>query len=397
MKFLKRRKQKKLLAELKSRRHAEDDLLSPALKAEFDNIISQLESAPETELDQAIDSAAKAYGKMPYPARRGTMFALLDLILVVGAVAFGLRGLFFQPFRIPTSSMQPTLYGIHYIAAENSSNPYLKKFPSFLNAVLFAAKKVHAVAGELPSIYASGDERHIPGAVFDHTAVNIGGRELLLPGNPAQVISYAKLIPEREFAANEVIADGFVTLGDHLFVERFSLYLSPPKRGDVMVFTTDGLFTDDGTPLDRISGIYYIKRLVALPGDTVKISGNQLYIKRPQDTEFKRIQDVEPKFKKLYSGKGGYHGHLENMGSWEFAYGREYTVPEDRYIMLGDNSKFSMDSRFFGPVHRNKLVGRAWLTFYPFSRRTGLIDRVEPLDIPTGNSFGASFDSMYQQ
>ena len=41
------------------------------------------------------------------------------------------------------------------------------------------------------------------------------------------------------------MTDGFVSLGDHLFVERFSLYLSPPKRGDVMVFTTENLKYND--------------------------------------------------------------------------------------------------------------------------------------------------------
>ena len=142
---------------------------------------------------------------------------------------------------------------------------------------------------------------------------------------------------------------------------------------------------------------YYIKRLAALPGDTVKIEDDQLYIKPGGKGEFCKIQDIEPRFRKLYSNKGGYHGHLAKMGNQPFAYGEEYTIPADTYLMLGDNSRFSMDSRYFGPVHRRQLIGRAWLTFYPFSRRTGIVDSKEPLDIPTGAPNISTFPSMYQQ
>ena len=106
MNFLLKRKQRKLLAELKTRRHAEDDLLSPALRHDFDSIISDLENSEASPA--AMKSARDRFAALRLPFKRGTMFAFLDLIVVVGAVAFGLRGLYFQPFRIPTSSMQPT-------------------------------------------------------------------------------------------------------------------------------------------------------------------------------------------------------------------------------------------------------------------------------------------------
>jgi signal peptidase I len=80
-----------------------------------------------------------------------------------------------------------------------------------------------------------------------------------------------------------------------------------------------------------------------------------------------------------------------------FARGVEYTVPEDHYLMLGDNSRFSMDSRYFGPVPRRNLIGRAWLVFYPFSRRVGVVDRNEPLDMPTGKPGTATFPVMSKQ
>ena len=131
MNFLLKRKQRKLIAELKTRRHAEDDLLSPALRHDFDELISELETSPAD--NGVLKKAREKYSLLQLPEKRGTMFALLDLIIVVGAVAFGLRGLYFQPFRIPTSSMQPTLYGIHYLDRANATNPYLDKLPHPFN------------------------------------------------------------------------------------------------------------------------------------------------------------------------------------------------------------------------------------------------------------------------
>ena len=135
MNFFDVRKKRKLLAEIKNRRHAEDDLLSPALRSDFDALIAELEEAPAEK--GVLQKIREKFLQLPLPEKRGTMFALLDLIVVVGAVAFGLRGLYFQPFRIPTSSMQPTLYGIHYLDVKNASNPFLEKLPSPLNKLLF--------------------------------------------------------------------------------------------------------------------------------------------------------------------------------------------------------------------------------------------------------------------
>ena len=393
MKFLLKRKQRKLIAELKNRRHAEDDLLTPALRHDFDEIIHDLENSPPEK--ESIDKANERFNALALPFKRGNMFAILDLLAVVGAVAFGLRGLYFQPFRIPTSSMQPTLYGIHYMNKDSAGNRWLNKIPAPLNKIMFGMCDAVASAPE-NAVYYIGQERALPGTIFDQTAFTIGNRRLTLPGNPDQVIAYANLADGREFRKGETIADGFVSLGDHLFVERFSLYLAPPKRGDVMVFTTENLKYND-IPLMLTGGYYYIKRLAALPGDVVKIEGDQLYIKPGGKGEFCKIQDVEARFRKLYSGKGGYHGHLAKMGNQPFAYGEEYTIPADSYLMLGDNSRFSMDSRYFGPVHRRQLIGRAWMTFYPLSRRTGIVDSKEPLDIPTGDPNISTFPSMYQQ
>ena len=338
---------------------------------------------------------AESYARIALPYRHRTIRELLDLLLVVGAVAFGIRGLYFQPFRIPTSSMQPTLYGIHFMERENATNPLLGKLPQPINWLLFSARPAKLevrAAGELDlnSFRRAGD------GVSDSTAFRIGPVEYKLPGDFRKVEEYSNLELSRPYRPGEVVCDGFLSLGDHLFVERFSLYLFPLRRGDIVVFNTDGLIADN-RKLSDVSGYYYIKRLVGLPGDTLKIVDNVLQVKPRGAKEFKPIYKLDPVFEKLYSGKGGYQGHLNFMGHHLAEPGSEYVVPEDHYFMMGDNSQFSLDSRFFGAVPRENLVGKAWIVFWPFSRRWGRIDRVGPVDAPTGEARRGTFPVMYRQ
>lgn len=393
MNFFLKRKKKKQLAELKSRRHAEDDLLTPALRSQFDGIISKLAEAPESETAAAIIRSEKELAALALP-KRGRIYALLDLIAVVGLVAFGLRGLFFQPFRIPTGSMQPTLFGVHYQSSEGNRNWGFGKVPGILHNLIYGTADADLTHRGKAGVVSSA--QMVSGKVFECTAFTIGESNYILPGNLRQVADYSRLTKQEVFQDGDRISDGYVSLGDHLFVERVSMYLSPLKRGDIVVFNTENLFVD-GIPLIQHGGYYYIKRLAALPGDTVKIVDDQLYIRPAGEQEFRKVQELDRRFEKVYSMRGGYHGHLSGMGSCGFASGMEYTLPEDNYLMLGDNSRFSMDSRFFGAVHRKNLIGRAWLVFYPFSRRLGIVDWKEPLDEPTGEPGESAFIPMSHQ
>ena len=388
--YFKNRKRKKYYNELHALRRSGDDLLDPAQKEEFDQILSGLKTIQDPAA--AIRETEKKMENFKLPWNCSTLRNLLDLLLVVGAVAFGIRGLYFQPFRIPTSSMQPTLYGIHY----RVPGKWHSKLPVSLRALFFADTRAKAVVSS-PGRLDPESIRHKNGFLFDSTEFTIGGIRYSMPGDPVKVADYCRLDPEKDYLPGDVLADGYVSMGDHLFVERFSIYLKAPARGDVMVFTTENLFDSDGSPLAAGSGHYYIKRLAALPGDTIRFSAGQLYVRPAGEKQFFRIQEIAPRFEKVYSGKGGYQGHLEDMGMDWISSGMEYTIPENTYFMLGDNSRFSKDSRFFGPVPRRNLVGRAFVTFWPFSRRWGLIDTMPPVDIPTGSPGFGTFPVMYQQ
>ena len=392
MKFFTNNKKefKKWLSAARLRRHSEDDLLTEKQRAGLDEVLSEAANGTPAELKKFQERFEKLLPRYRHAGIR----ELLDLLVVVGAVAFGIRALYFQPFRIPTSSMQPTLYGIHYMSRENATNPLLGKLPAPLNYALFSAQKARAVVQEEGELDPESLE-HRNGLFKETTSFTIGNCRYSLPGDPQKVVDYARLSP-RTYKEGEVLADGFRSLGDHLFVERFSLYLAPPKRGDVMVFTTEGLRAYDKN-LSEQSGFYYVKRLVGLPGDTLKIINNVLFIRPAGGEKFVPAAELSPVFDKIYSGKGGYQGHLSFMGEHLNEPGKEFHIPADHYFMMGDNSQFSLDSRFFGAVPRRNLIGRAWLVFWPISRRWGWVDRQPPVDVPTGEARGATFPSMYLQ
>ena len=322
---------------------------------------------------------------------------ILDILAVALAVAFGIRALFFQPFKIPTGSMQPTLFGIHFIEKEPLGNKFLGKFGSLADSLLFSCERVSTEIVKDGRI-----ESYAPANTLfsTRTRLTIGGADYILPGNINKIAEYAKLDPEKIYRKGEKLCDGYLSSGDHLFVDRLSHYLFGLKRGDITVFTTENIFINN-EPLSESSGFYYVKRLVGMPGDTLKIENEMLYIKEKGSDTFRPITDFSDKFAKIYSKQGGYQGHSSIVGYEHGKYlafaSDEFTVPENSYFMLGDNTKFSADSRVWGVVPRKNIVGRPILVFWPFSRRWGFGECDEALPIPTSNAEFNTFREMYQQ
>ncbi len=115
--------------------------------------------------------------------------------------------------------------------------------------------------------------------------------------------------------------------------------LSQPKRGDVIVFIY---------PEDKKKD--FIKRLVGLPGETVEIKGGSVYIndKPAPETIFNQI---------YYFNKGNF-GLLD----------QKIVVPKDNYFVLGDNSVSSKDSRYWGFVPKEDILGQAMIIYWPLQR-----------------------------
>ena len=391
---------RKHIATLRSFRHTDDDILSAEAQQEIDALLERggkisLDPAPEIcrEWEKSVAAVLKKYN--PHSSIR----EILDILAVALMVAFGIRALFFQPFKIPTSSMQPTLYGIHYIdrekaVAADGVSPLLGKFGNLADYLLFASRRADL---NLNSAVRMGNELYPikEKIIFNSTLLPLGAQgRVVLPGTPDKVADYAGLYPGKTLFGK--IADGYLSDGDHLFVNRLSLHWREPRRGDVMVFATEGICGPNGERPSE-GGDYYIKRLVGMPLDTLKIADNVLLVKEHNSDKFVPVYELAGNMKKLYSGKGGYQGHSNSIpGASNFLRhsGDEFVVPPDCYFMLGDNTRFSADSRVWGAVPRKNLIGRPAIIFWPFSRRWGTVDRLEPLDVPTGNPGIRTFSSM---
>jgi len=124
--------------------------------------------------------------------------------------------------------------------------------------------------------------------------------------------------------------------GEYLLTDKLSYRFGEPKRGDVIVFSAPPTRRDD-----------YIKRIIALPGEAISISNNEIYINQKLLDEKYLPQD-------FVTRPGAYLG-ADNP----------YTLKNDEYFVLGDNRDHSSDSRSFGPIRRKDIVGRAWFVYWP--------------------------------
>lgn len=137
---------------------------------------------------------------------------------------------------------------------------------------------------------------------------------------------------------------------DSVIIEKVSYVFSEPKRFDVILFP----YTDK-----RGDTEYLVKRIIALPGETIEIKDGNIYI----NGEF--LEDPYAKEPWTYAGVAG---TLQVMG-------------DDEYFVMGDNRNDSKDSReadvygkpLIGPVRRGEIVGKVWLRLTPI-KKFGIID-----------------------
>ncbi len=120
-----------------------------------------------------------------------------------------------------------------------------------------------------------------------------------------------------------------------------------PKIGDIVVFKSP----DDPNKS-------FIKRFIASEGDTVEIKNGKLLVNG-------KVVEDPPAFRRVYYYNRGDYG-IE---------GKPITVPKDSYFVLGDNSASSKDSRYWGFVPKNYLIGKAVLVIMPFNRMQQINDR----------------------
>jgi signal peptidase I len=137
---------------------------------------------------------------------------------------------------------------------------------------------------------------------------------------------------------------------DRVLACRICLDFGPPSRGDIVVFNTPR------KAAERCGeGGTFVKRVIGLPGDTVKEDDSGfILIRGPGSTKFEKLK--EP-----YLSQGRRLADSSHFGmTWH--------VPPDSYFMVGDNRSQSCDSRTWGSVPRNKLIGIVFFIYWPPDR-----------------------------
>ncbi len=134
-------------------------------------------------------------------------------------------------------------------------------------------------------------------------------------------------------------------VGDRLIVEKISYYFRDPRRGDIIVFDPPERLNFEGA---------YIKRVVGLPGDRIRIADGTVAI---NDVVIEENYIFEPPF---YSCPGTCPGVS--------AQGSDFVVPENQYLVLGDNRNDSQDSHYWGFLEKDNIIGHTILRFWPLNR-----------------------------
>ncbi len=153
-------------------------------------------------------------------------------------------------------------------------------------------------------------------------------------------------------------------IGDFILVNKFTygirlpvirnkvIDVNDPKRGDVMVFF----------PPHR-PDTYYIKRVVGMPGDDIRYINNVLYINGEQQpqTLVASLPPGNPRFQLVKETVGGVeHDMRKDIVPGRLSVAGQWVVPEGHYFMMGDNRDNSSDSRDWGPVSKDAIVGKAF-------------------------------------
>lgn len=231
-----------------------------------------------------------------------------DALIIAYVLAMFIRTFVGEPFKIPTGSMTPTLVGDR-AAAEFDYDGNGEQ-----DLILL---KVNEPYPYLHVFYKKDGKYYKNEQIFKFS------RDIL-----NVLVSRAK---KRE---------------DMIIVNKFAYWFKTPKRGDIVVFKVP----------DRPGGIWnrykpiYIKRCVGLPGETITIFHPHLLVNG-------KMAEDPPVLK--------YNEYVNECQGKNYT---SETVPDNEIYVFGDNSKNSLDSRYWGGVPIENLKGRAFIRYYPFSK-----------------------------
>ena len=140
----------------------------------------------------------------------------------------------------------------------------------------------------------------------------------------------------------KMVGHRFKERADKIVVDKSSYWFKPPKRGDIVVFKVPRSIFSPSKPV-------YIKRAIGLPGEEVEIIGGSVFINGIKIT-------------------GEPYDNIEYQNNCDGKYFTRTRIPPGHILVLGDNSKSSLDGRAWGFVPLENLKGRAFFRYAPFNK-----------------------------
>ena len=371
---------KGILHQAETLRASREDVMTSGQLAFLDEHIGRAHQARKDGGVEAMSETGNALSacveKLDPPKPLAACREWFDVLVVALSVAMAFRAYFYQPFKIPTGSMQPTLYGIHTEPRPVGAMTVLDQQPLKFFKWLVTGQSFKVIRAKASGTVSFGDQSksNKPG----YTPINVGGVAHYVPNDV--VVRAGDTIELRGGArfgqrvkAGEVLWSGVITSGDFLFVNRWKWNFCHPKRGEIMVFATTGI---QGLQ----QGTHYIKRMTGLPGETLQIRAPDLLVNGVAVTEPERVGQIARKEKYAdwappYTGFNPSGDMRHRIPGKTLMTGAEtVTLGPDEYYAMGDNSFNSFDSRFWGPVPERNLLGPASFVHWPFlSPRWGII------------------------
>jgi signal peptidase I len=385
------------------------DLLPPEKISNLQTAIAAMEGVLRTASDKktVIDEMNRLEkvandNLRPYPA--AAIRENLKEVMVAITTIMAFTSFFLQLTKIPTGSMQPTLFGItdenlldqnpaekipgelgrikdywvhgwqynYFIAPEDGE---FEDYAAPQTILPFVKKQRFRFAGAWYTITFPGE------GLFGSSETGHGNRAIIRRG----------LVKKGEYVfAMKIIA------GDHLLVDRFTYNFRRPKRGEIIVFKTRGI---EGIQQDQL----YIKRLVGLPGEKIQVGDDRHLV-----INDRRIPSTDRHFEMVYSfddksdplvlaktqedwlqamaltqNKPPYRGHVNDKVARSVFHDNRGIAPlfpdanasfqigATRYMAMGDNTMNSLDSRVWGDFDQKNLIGKCWFVYWPFTDRFG--------------------------
>jgi signal peptidase I len=254
-----------------------------------------------------------------------------------------------HPFRIPSGAMSPTVMGTRKVPL----SPETPRGRSLRHWLMTGEASAEILAPEA-GVFEGPAPLPGPDGSYQY---QVGNTVVGLPRCSPPVVPTGTVVKK-----GDVLWAGAEIAGDHVLVEKLSYRFGSPQRGDIVVVDMKDITGSE---------IFYIRRVAAIPGETVSISPPHLLVNNEPVSQPQIFAEISSRTNGhagfMLAPKGLTNAILDDVS-------KTITLGDDEYFLLGDRTISCTDSRFWGAAPRKSIVGRVARVYWPFNRVNALDD-----------------------